>query len=133
VLFVLPPAPESFLASAGSRYSSTNFTDLPQQLERFLGLNRVDLETSITLLEGGILEVNRCALWVDGEPWEIPAELGKKFAEHILAAGEGQTQGGIAELVSYPARATAFSRRSTAKTRLKRWRNSWIRSLNSGA
>jgi hypothetical protein len=54
-----------------------------------LGLNRVDVETSITILEGGALEVNRCALWVDGEPWEIPAELGRKFADHILAAGEG--------------------------------------------
>jgi hypothetical protein len=54
-----------------------------------LGLNRVDLETSITILDGGALEVNRCALWVDGEPWEIPAELGRKFADHILAAGEG--------------------------------------------
>ena len=53
------------------------------------GLNRVDLETSLTILEGGILEVNRCALWVDGEPWEIPADLGKKFAEHILSTGEG--------------------------------------------
>jgi hypothetical protein len=54
-----------------------------------LGLNRVDIETSITLLGGGILEVNRCALWVDGEPWEIPAELGKRFADYILATGEG--------------------------------------------
>jgi hypothetical protein len=53
------------------------------------GLNRVDLETSLTILEGGILEVNRCALWVDGEPWEVPADLGKRFAEYILAAGEG--------------------------------------------
>ena len=53
------------------------------------GLNRVDLETSLTSLEGGILEVNRCALWVDGEPWEIPADLGRKFAEHILSTGEG--------------------------------------------
>lgn len=54
-----------------------------------LGLNRVDLEASITLIDGELLEVNRCALWVDGEPWEIPADFGKKFAEHILAQGEG--------------------------------------------
>jgi hypothetical protein len=54
-----------------------------------IGLNRVDLEASITLIDGELLEVNRCALWVDGEPWEIPADLGKKFAEHILARGEG--------------------------------------------
>ena len=54
-----------------------------------LGLNRVDLETSITLLDGGLLEVNRCALWVDGEPWEIPGDLGRKFAEHILTTGDG--------------------------------------------
>ncbi|HMA05072.1 MAG TPA: hypothetical protein VKO45_04010 [Methanomicrobiales archaeon] len=53
------------------------------------GLNRVDLETSLTLLDGNILEVNRCALWVDGEPWEIPADFGRKFAEHILSRGEG--------------------------------------------
>jgi hypothetical protein len=54
-----------------------------------LGLNRVDLETSLTILEGGLLEVNRCALWVDGEPWEIPVDFGRKFAEHILSRGEG--------------------------------------------
>ena len=53
------------------------------------GLNRVDLETSITLVDGELLEVNRVALWVDGEPWEIPLDLGKKFAEYILAKGEG--------------------------------------------
>ena len=61
------------------------------------GLNRIDLETSLTLLEGGLLEVNRCALWVDGEPWEIPADFGKKFAEHILAAGDGTPAEVIAE------------------------------------
>jgi hypothetical protein len=54
-----------------------------------IGLNRVDLEASITLIDGELLEVNRCALWVDGEPWEIPADLGKRFAEYILARGEG--------------------------------------------
>jgi hypothetical protein len=53
------------------------------------GLNRVDLEVSITLVDGELLEVNRCSLWVDGEPWEIPLDLGKKFAEYILAKGEG--------------------------------------------
>jgi hypothetical protein len=54
-----------------------------------IGLNRVDLETSLTLINGEILEVNRCALWVDGEPWEIPADFGRRFAEHILSGGEG--------------------------------------------
>jgi hypothetical protein len=54
-----------------------------------LGLNRVDLETSITLVDMELLEVNRCSLWVDGEPWEIPMDIGKKFAEYILAKGEG--------------------------------------------
>ncbi len=53
------------------------------------GLNRVDLETSITLVDMELLEVNRCSLWVDGEPWEIPMDIGKKFAEYILAKGEG--------------------------------------------
>jgi hypothetical protein len=53
------------------------------------GLNQVDLETSITLIDGEILEVNRCALWVDGEPWEIPVDFGEKFAGYILANGEG--------------------------------------------
>ncbi|MDD1666058.1 MAG: hypothetical protein LUQ23_00785 [Methanomicrobiales archaeon] len=60
------------------------------------GLNRVDLETSLTLIDGEILEVNRCALWVDGEPWEIPADLGRKFAEHILSGGEGTRAEAIA-------------------------------------
>jgi hypothetical protein len=54
-----------------------------------VGLNRVDLEASLTLVDGELLEVNRVALWVDGEPWEIPVDLGKKFAEYILAKGEG--------------------------------------------
>jgi hypothetical protein len=54
-----------------------------------VGLNRVDLETSFTLVNGEMLEVNRCALWVDGEPWEIPGDLGKKFAEYILAREGG--------------------------------------------
>jgi hypothetical protein len=54
-----------------------------------IGLNRVDLEASITLIDGELLEVNRCALWVDGEPWEIPADFGKRCAEYILAQGEG--------------------------------------------
>jgi hypothetical protein len=53
------------------------------------GMNRVDLETSLTLVDGELLEVNRCALWVDGEPWEIPAEFGRKVAEYILERGEG--------------------------------------------
>jgi hypothetical protein len=53
------------------------------------GLNRVDLETSITLVDMELLEVNRCSLWVDGEPWEIPLEIGEKFAEYILSRGEG--------------------------------------------
>jgi len=61
------------------------------------GLNRVDLEASITLVDGELLEVNRCALWVDDEPWEIPGDLGKKFAEYILAKGEGSPAEAITE------------------------------------
>ncbi|HXW99182.1 MAG TPA: hypothetical protein VEI51_05620 [Methanomicrobiales archaeon] len=62
-----------------------------------VGLNRVDLEASLTLIDGDLLEVNRCALWVDGEPWEIPQELGRKFAEHILSSGQGTPAEAITE------------------------------------
>lgn len=61
------------------------------------GLNRVDLETSFTLVDLEILEVNRVSLWVDGEPWEIPVEIGKKFAEYILSKGEGTQAEAITE------------------------------------
>ncbi len=61
------------------------------------GLNRVDLEVSITLVDGSLLEVNRCSLWVDDEPWEIPGDLGEKFAGYILAKAEGTPADAITE------------------------------------
>jgi len=47
------------------------------------GLHRIDLQVSFTVLPGGIAEIEKCSLSVDGREEELPVEIGQQLVDFI--------------------------------------------------
>ena len=47
------------------------------------GLHRTDLQVTFTVLPGGIAEIEKSLLFVDGRPEEVPVEIGQQLVDFV--------------------------------------------------
>lgn len=62
-----------------------NFINLGMQ-----GLCHVDFENEFTFLGDGIVQTDRCTLFIDGERLEIPIEIGTRFIQSVFGSPDKQ-------------------------------------------
>ena len=62
-----------------------NFINLGMQ-----GLCHVDFETEFTFLGDGIVQTDRCTLYISGERLELPVEIGTRYVQEVFGSPDQQ-------------------------------------------